>query len=368
MGKKEVIAGTVLAVRDELKPGMPLYPAEDGTPILTNSMLTSARRCWKQTEYKYVHRLKPKRLGGPLKRGKWVHSLLEEDAKGGDWKALHKKLSAKFEGMFDEEKVFYGDMPVEIDRIMRSYFWHYKRDTWEYVEVELELTARLPNGTLLRIKFDGLIRDQWGKLWLVDHKTHKTLPNLAYRTLDTQSPIYVWVARQNGYEVEGFIWNYLRWKAPSVPNLLKDGTRLSKSACDTDYPTLKKAIKDYGLDPADYQDWLDRLKAQRYEFGGMQTSGFFRRDIFERDPDVIDRMLLSAMRTADSMNGYDFTEPDAVERTVGRHCQYMCSYTDLCTAELMGHNTKPLLKQNYKVGDPMSYYHDRVGEDEERGE
>lgn len=340
----------------------PLYPhPETGQAILTNSMLGAFRRCIKQSEYKYVHRLKPKRLGSPLKRGTWVHELLEVDAKGGDWKAHHKKLSTKFNRMFDEEKDFYGDMPTEIRQVMKSYFWHYKHDPWKYHEVELELTAELPNGVLLRIKFDGLIENQFG-LWLVDHKTHKTLPNLEYRLLDTQSPLYIWVAHQNNIPVNGFIWNYLRWKAPTIPQLLKDGTRLSRRAVDTDYPTYRKAIKDYGLDPGPYQDKLDMLKKQRYEFGKAQTSTFFQRSVFEKSPELIDRVIKEAMRTADRMNTYDWSDPEAVERTVGRHCQFMCSYSDLCTMELLGGNTRPLLRQNYEVGDPMSYYHDRTGE------
>lgn len=343
----------------------PLYPADDGTPILTNSMLSTYRRCIKQAEYKYVHRYKPKRLGSPLKRGTWVHSLLEEDARGGDWKALHRKLSKKFNNMFDEEKDFYGDMPVEIDRVMRSYFWHYKNDPWKYHEVELELTAPLPNGILLRIKFDALIENRYG-LFLVDHKTHKTLPNLEYRLLDTQSPIYTWVAHQNGIPVNGFIWNYLRWKAPSIPALLKDGTRLSRSRIDTDYPTFKKALKRYELDPEPYQATLDRLKSYRYAPGEPQNSTFFQRVVHEKQPDLIARVLKEAMRTGDRMNTYDWSDPEAVERTVGRHCQFMCSYTDLCTMELLGGNTKPLLKQNYTQGDPMDYYHDRVGDGENR--
>lgn len=346
-------------------PGNPLYPdPETGKPILTNSMLGAYRRCIKQSEYKYVHRLKPKRLGGPLKRGTWVHSLLEEDAKGGDWKALHRKLSAQFDQLFDEEKDFYGDMPTEIWRVMQSYMWHYKNDPWVYHEVELELTAELPNGTLLRGKVDALVENQWG-LWLVDHKTHKTLPDWSYRMLDTQSPIYIWLAHQNNIPVHGFIWNYLRWKAPSIPELLKDGSRLSKRAVDTDYPTLYKAIKRYELDPKPYMPMLRRLKSHQYEPGKPQESSFFRRDVFEKQPDLIDRVLKEAMRTAERMNSYDWSDSDAVERTVGRHCQFMCSYTDLCTMQLLGGNLRPLIRQNYEVGDPMSYYHDKAGDTRE---
>lgn len=369
MSKKrhEIVVGEVMARRDEPVPlGMPLYPAEDGTPILTNSMLTAFRKCTKQAEFKYVHRLKPRRLGGPLKRGTWVHSLLEEDANGGDWKKLHKKFTAQFEKMFDEEKDFYGDMPTEIDRVMRSYFWHYKRDTWIWHETELELTAEL-NGIRIRIKFDGLIENEWG-LWLVDHKTHKTLPGLEYRMLDTQSPLYIWVARQNNIPVNGFIWNYLRWKAPSIPALLKDGSRLSKSVTDTDYPTLKKALKTYGLDPAPYQDWLDRLKKQRYRHGEIQQSSFFRRDVFEKSDELIERVLKEAGRTAIRMNSYDWSDGDAVERTVGRHCEFACSYKDICSVQLLGGNIKPLIKQNYEVGDPMSYYHDKAGDSRDEKE
>lgn len=348
----------------------PLYPAEDGTPILTNSMLGAFRRCKKQAEFKYVDRLKPRRLGTPLKRGTWVHSLLEEHGRGGDWEKLHTKLSHQFDTMFDEEKDYYGDMPSEILTIMKSYFWHYKHDPWKYHEVELELTARLPNGVLLRIKFDALIENQWG-LWLVDHKSHKTLPGLTYRRLDTQSPIYVWVAQQNDIPVQGFIWNYVRWKAPTVPKMAyvgKSNQRLSLRGIETDYPTYRRALKqykkEYGLDVGDYAKELERLKGQRYRPGEAQTSPFFRRDVFEKQPDLINRVLKEAMRTADDMNTYDWSDEEAVERTVGRHCDYMCSYKDVCSMQLMGGNIKPLVKQNYEVGDPMSYYHDRAGEND----
>lgn len=359
MGKKSDVH-----VITEVGP-QPLYPDPDtGQAILTNSMLTAFRRCIKQSEYKYVHRLKPKVLGKPLKRGSWVHELLEVDAKGGDWKDHHKRLSKRFDDLFDEEKDYYGDMPREIARVMRSYFWHYKNDPWKWHEVELELTAELPNGVKLRIKFDGLVENQFG-LWLVDHKTHKTLPNFDYRLLDTQSPLYVWVAHQNDIPVNGFIWNYLRWKPPTVPQLLKDGSRLSKRAIDTDYPTYYLALKKYGIDPTPYQERLDYFKSLRYVPGEPQASPFFRRDVFERSPEMINRVVKEAMRTADRMNTYDWSDPEAVERTVGRHCQFMCSYTDLCTMELLGGNTRPLIRQNYEVGDPMSYYHDRAAEDKD---
>jgi hypothetical protein len=349
---------------------MPLYVDGRKVSIVTNSMMNTFQRCPKQADFKYHRRLKPRLIGAPLKRGSWVHSLLEEIAKGGDWKALHEKLSAKFEQMFDEEKEFYGDMPREIKHLMRCYEWHYKHDPWKHLEAEFELEATLPNGQILRGKVDELIENQFG-LWLVDHKTHKSLPGLAYRILDTQSPRYLWLAKKNKIKVKGFIWNYIRWKTPSTPKLVYQGTsreRLSIRSIETDYLTFRSALKRYKLPEEDYADQLARLRSMQYKPGEPQISPFFLRVVFEKQPDLLQRMLKGTQVAADRMDNYDFSDPDGVERVVGRHCDYMCSYTDLCAAELMGHNINALVKQNYHVGDPMDYYHDRAGDVQGKGD
>lgn len=339
----------------------------EGARISTHSMLKTFRRCPKQAEYKYVHRLKPKRLGSPLKRGTWVHALLEAYHKGEDWRDLHRRYSAEFDKLFDEEKDYYGDMPKEILQIMNSYMWHYKDDPWKYIDAEFQLEAELPDGTIYRGKVDALVETQFG-LFLVDHKTHKTLPDLNFRLLDAQSALYIWAAQENGIPVQGFIWNYLRWKAPSTPQLLKDGKRISKSACDTDYPTFVKALKKYKEEnpqftiSAEDRAKAKQLQSQRYAFGQPQTSGFFRRDVLEKSQDMLERVVQGNYTTSLRMHGYDFSDPDRVERVVERGCTFSCSYTDICTAELMGANTRPLIKQNYTTGDPNSYYNDRAGD------
>lgn len=339
----------------------------EGARISTHSMLKTFRTCPKQAEFKYVHRLKPKKLGSPLKRGTWVHSLLEAKGKGQDWRKLHTHLTHEFNQLFDEEKDFYGDMPNEILTIMKSYEWHYKDDPWEYIDNEFQLEAKLPDGTIYRGKVDALIRNQFG-LWLVDHKTHKTLPDMNFRLLDAQSALYLWAAQENGLEVKGFIWNYIRWKAPSVPQLLKDGSRFSKSVTDYDYPTYVRTIKEakaanpsFAITP-DMRAEADRLKGQRYEFGKAQTSTFFRRDVLEKDQEMLERVVQGNYTTSLRMHDYDFSNPDHVERNVSRGCTFQCSYTDICTAELMGGNTKQLIRQGYTQGDPNDYYNDRAGD------
>lgn len=348
-------------------PAKGLYVDQDGRVINTHSMLKTFRRCPKQAEFKYVHRLKPRTLGSPLKRGVWVHELLEAYHSGGDWKAVHQKYCYEFAKLFDEEKEYYGDLPNEIERVMRSYIWHYKKDPWTYHKLEFQVEAELPDGSTYRGKVDALIENQFG-LWLVDHKTHKSLPDHSFRLLDSQSVLYIWAARRMGIQVQGFIWNYIRWKAPSVPTLLKSGERLSKVASDTDYPTYIKALKKYKEEnpqfkiTTEYKDRARYLQGLQYEFGSPQRSTFFRRDVLEKSDDMIERAVKENFHTAQRMNAYDFSDKAAVERVVERSCSFSCSYVDLCTADLMGANTRPIIRQNYIEGDPNDYYNDRAGD------
>jgi len=338
-----------------------------GARIITHSMLKQFRKCPMCSYFKYVLRLKPKTLAKTLKRGTWVHALLEEHTNGGDWMALHQKFAAQFDKLFDEEKDYYGDLPSEILTIMRSYMWHYKHDPWKYIANEFTMECFFPDGTMYRCKCDALIENAFG-LWLVDRKTHKTLPGLDFRLRDGQSALYLWGARENGLPVQGFIWDYVKWKAPNPPALLQNTTRISDSANDTDYPTFVTALKKYKEEyPETFQIRpKDREKAKwlrnmQYEFGKPQTSEHFRRDILEKSDDMLDRVAHMNYFTALRMNNYDWNDINAIEMADPMNWGG-CFYDDLHIAHLMGTNLQPLIKQNYVVGDPNDYYQDRAGD------
>jgi hypothetical protein len=330
---------------------------DDGKVIATHSMLKTFRRCPKQAEYKYFVRLKPRVLGKPLRQGTWMHRLQEVHYRGGDWREEHAKLSHKFQELFDEEREAIGDLPTECKRMMESYLWHYKDDNWKVHDIEFVLETEFPDGTIYRGKIDLLVEDQYG-LWLVDHKWHKSLPNLTYRILDSQSGLYVWAARRCGIPVQGHIWNYGVRKPPGIPELLKDGSRLSERKLDTDYPTLFKTIKAHGLDPEKYRAKLLRLKRQRYAFGAPQTSPFFRRSILEMTDEQLKQTAREAYHTSKRMNEYPFEKTGYVERVPDRSCSYMCSYAELCSLELFGGNTTNMRRERFKIADPMEYYND----------
>lgn len=202
-----------------------------------------------------------------------------------------------------------------------------------------------------------LIENQYG-LWIVDHKNHKSLPDLNFRLLDAQSALYVWAALKNKIPVQGHIWNYLVSKPPTIPALLKDGSRLSKKTVDTDYPTMVRAIKKYELSFAPYMDQLRYLESLRYVPGELQRSTHFRRDILEKSPALLKRMANEGYQTHLRMNAYKWDKVQSIERVPDRSCSFMCSYRDLCTMELFGGNTTHLRKTRFKEADPMDYYQD----------
>lgn len=352
----------------------PYIDPETGQEIVTHSMLKSFRRCPRQFYYKYVERLKPKvDKSRPLKMGTWMHSLLEEYYSGRDWKVKHQELCQQYSNLFDEEKEALGDLPNDCKRLMLSYLWHYganKEDKFhgwdvEQVEFTIETPLMVIDGkeVIYRGRVDLAVRDRYG-LWLVDHKNMKSFPDFTFRLLDGQSALYLWAYAQEGIDVQGFIWNYLRTKSPSVPAVLKDGKRLSKAKCDTDYPTLVRAIRDAELDPEPYRDWLRTLKNDRWEQDKIQTSTFFHRSVLEKDEGMLDRVAAEAAHTYARMRAYDWSDMDSVERSPDRSCTYMCSFTELCSAELFNGDAPFLRRQRYRVGDPMDYYRDDKGKDD----
>lgn len=345
---------------------------QDGEVISTHSMLQCFGRCPKQAQYKYAERLKKRILtvrDKPLKRGTWFHELLQLYYLGQDWKQRHRDLTTKYNQLFDEEKESLGDMPSECLRMMRSYLWHYGADKadpmhgWTVHDTELTLECEWPDGKgIYRCRLDMLMEDEWG-LWIVDHKTHKTLPGMRYRLLDHASARYIWCARENGLNVNGFIWNYIRTKAPTKPQLAyaddPKRRRLSTKSIDTDFPTMLRALRDYKLDIGPHRAQLRHLRSQRWAPGKVQTSSFYRREMLEKDDDMIARVVAASMRTRDHMNTYDWDDKESVERVTDRSCEWMCDYNMLCETELFGGNSKQIRRQMYRVGDPLDYYQDQ---------
>lgn len=314
------------------------------------SEIKTFQRCPKQHEYKYIERLVPRAKSRPLFMGNWVHAALESHYIDGDWKVGHAEYVKQWNALFEEERnelrsrrgrIVLKPFPEIVERIMKSYIWYYRDEGWEVHAVEQEFEVDTPlkiDGVTQRFKgiIDLIVKDQDGLLWIVDHKTAGNIPEpTSFHAMDPQLMLYPWAAKQAwNMDVAGIYYNYVKSKPPTEPQLLKSGG-ISKRKVVTDYPTLYRFLKREGFDPADFVDQLRPLR---------KRSPYLRRYRYPREAVVTKSILLDALSVTKHIRG-----DNRRSRTITRDCATMCSFHDLCRAELNGLDTSMMRKQNFTL-------------------
>lgn len=106
--------------------------------------------------------------------------------------------------------------------LMQRYDEHYY-DSLSHITVkdhEIELRSWVwPDKAYLLGYLDGLYEID-GKTYIVERKTYKTRRRLDLLGVDPQLQLYVWLARQNGLDVDGVMWDGIctyRWKGETEP-------------------------------------------------------------------------------------------------------------------------------------------------------
>lgn len=305
------------------------------------STIKTWRRCKRQAYYKYIMNLEKRKPSGPALRGTTVHEMLEADANGKDpWK-VWRQFKKKNANLFEAEKEVYGDVVEEVRVLVSGYFEYYKDDPLEAVEFngrrsEHKFRVKLTESIFLEGKIDRIGRDKKKHHWLMDHKTVKQLPSADGKYSDIQSAIYTWVMPQMGFKkAHGVVWDYIRWKAPTIPEVLKKGGMSRRANIDTTWAVYKQALINNGLDPDDYQDMKEILHGKE--------SDFYVRSYMPMNETMQAQLLDEARTTAREMKrklGKDTT------RTTDRHCDW-CQYKNLCNAELRGLDTDFMLKHDF---------------------
>lgn len=307
---------------------------------ISNSSIKTLQRCEQQYAYKYVENLSPKRVALPLKLGTWVHSLLEAKYRDGTWKTAFKRLEREYAKLFQQEREFYGDLPTQTREIMRGYDYHWRGDDeeWKVIETERKLEIPLSSTWLYVAKLDVIAENDEG-VWIWDHKTFKAKkPSDDYRTSDPQSALYDWAWEQvSGQKAVGFIFNYLRTKAPSVPPLLKNGSISKARNIDTNWVTLARTIKQYGLNPADYREQLSAARAR--------DRLFFDRVYIPKPVNVIRELLKDIQTLVPRIRSLH--EGRRPTRTLTYDCERFCPYHLLCLTELVGGDGSYIKKHDF---------------------
>lgn len=311
---------------------------------ISNSKANTYRRCPKRFEYKYEMGLRLKEKAVQLERGSWLHEMLEAYYITGEWKPTWRRLKKEFYTLFEEEREELGDLPEECARIMRAYIKKWKKEDRRYrvIDAELDEIIKLPNGLEFNFVIDLIVEDlELGGLWLWDHKSLKKFMDEDYMLLDVQLARYFWSAEKMGYTpLRGVMFNELRTKAPTIPKLVSNGTRLEKRKdVDTTYEVFMGEIEKHGFDPDDYDEILQRLK--------LETGKFFRRTMMPKDR----KLTVSTMQDlVDTVQEIELSQRRGrFPRTINKACTFDCDYKDVCITQLFGGDATSLMKANYET-------------------
>lgn len=307
--------------------------------VHSNSSLKSFRRCPLQWRFKYVEGLKAKERGLPLKRGSWMHELLEVHYQGGDWRERQALLTGQFMELFEEEREQYGDLPAETERMMTSYLMRWaKHDAGlEIVDVEIDEQVKLPNGDSFRFIIDLLVKEEDGGLWIWDHKTSGEFLPEGFMLIDAQLSRYFWAARKIGIDVRGILFNEVITRAPTLPKVLQSGRLEQRANIRCDVYTYYREIKRLGQDPKDYASFLKKLLANQDQW--------FRRTRLPKDKPLVRQTVKELMMTVEDI--HSALERDAFPRTPDKSCQWSCDYRDPCAILLQGGSIDQVIKHKF---------------------
>jgi PD-(D/E)XK nuclease superfamily len=351
---------------------------DDGKLIITQSMVSGFVECPRETYYGIILGLRPRIESKPLTRGTWVHALLEERGKGGDWKALHKELTKKAEETtFEEETAGLAD---ECYRIVLSYDYAHRNEVLIPVATELTVERPMFRGKVLyRGRIDIIWIDENGDVWLGDHKTHASLPEWRYRELAFQHYSYLWAVKTSPEyaalrykgkplpQPKGFIYDYCKTGSITAPTLTQGGkiSRVVKPS-GTTLPVFKEWLRSVGMATVikgkfllAIEDKAERAYVEEFLVALQQRdySELFRRDKMTFSPEQAERQRKSFVTSARRLLTYKWDDPDCVERNLHACSGFMCNYKDLTVADLMHGSSEIEQRTRYvTTRDPLDYY------------
>jgi len=268
--------------------------------------------------------------------------MIDYLAKGKDPYAVLAEYKKKYKKLFIEEAEIYQNTLEEGERIFKGYMNHWEDDGVEFVDSEVELKIELVEGVEFVVHIDKVAQEK-GMLWLWDHKTHKNLPTAEQRLSDLQLVLYFWVWNKlhtGKRRVSGIVWDYLRTKTPTIPQLLKNGT-LSRRDIITDHATYLATIREHNLDPDQYRDVLDELAKQKSPF-------YDRVPLPAPDKNLIESVVNDTIDTAIEIRGLGEILKD-------RNLTYMCpscEFYEICHADLRGLDINFIMKTRYEEAEP----------------
>ena len=302
------------------------------------SKVQTWRSCNKRYEFSVIRNLQAKRKPEQLLRGTILHEMLEAHDNGDSAPDVWVAYEEVYRSMFEAEREFYGENFMgDIWRIYRGYVRRYQHSDWIILATEGLVRTQLTP----KIEFEGhydLRVASNRRHWLVDRKSHKVIPTAEERFNNFQLLLYVeaWNREHSKDIVEGVIWDYLRTKAPTIPEVLKSGALTRRKDLDTDVYTYRKAIRDNELDENGYLPYLRELEKRG-------ADRFYQRvPLPVPSKEMVKTVVQEFTQTAEMMR-----TAKHFPRNATYQC-HRCEFFKLCNAELAGINAKFVEKDGYE--------------------
>lgn len=321
-------------------------------PTVSYSEVSSFRRCQKAWEYRYKIGLKRKRKFIRMLKGEILHEMLNayvaaKLVKGyiGDdpWDVL-EGYAEKFKDYFEEEKEHYGDIVGDCGEIFEGYLRKYRHDSLRYEKSEVPVYFDISG---LKMRFAGFIDkiavDQQDRRWITDHKFNASIPTAEDRFSELQLLLYVWGLSKSNPEIhiDGVLWDYARSKAPTKPELLKNGQLTQRKNLDCDTYTYMRTIAENKLDPHDYVEMLKHLEGKE--------DTFYERVFLPKPTDaMIKEVVDDFLETAREIKVKRGKTARCARSMSPFNCN-TCEFRPLCEAEVRGHDTDFVMKADYIV-------------------
>jgi len=320
---------------------------------LSYSELSTYRRCPRQYRYRAVDRIQRKKKSVNLFLGSAVHRLLlayytghvtiDEEAA-----TMRDEAEAK-KTLFDDELAAEEELIRQAYNIVQRYISYWTDEGLTPLHVEEEFTLYIPG---LEVTFtpDLVVEAAYGEnstILVFDHKTCARLPE-EHKLWTMQSLLYSAGVKQMHPRLSGFIFNYIRKKAPVMPRLTKDGRIADIGRVDTDYETLSEFIRE--TDPNLFND---KLVATRLAWL-QPVNNFYRRDFIPYREDASEKVLDEVQFTAEQIKA-DSTYPRTYLESGYMDCAH-CEFSSICNAELLHYDVHTVLKEEYEPREAKNPY------------
>ena len=174
---------------------------------------------------------------------------------------------------------------------------------------------------------DRVVIDEDERLWILDHKTAKTIVKNHYET-DPQITSYCWAASSGLFDkpIEGFIYQQYKKVVPAEPEPLKSGKISCAESMSTTYQLYRKALINLYGDPKNAPkanlNYLNNLAANETE----NEDKFICRDwVYRTEPQLESEGARILLEAADMIN------PDLPLYTnATRDCSWDCAFLNTC--------------------------------------